>query len=209
MAKPAAGPITQVLAAASEGDGTALNRLWSAVYEELHRLARAQLGQEGSGCSLQTTSLVHEAYLRLIGDGHVEWANRRHFFAAAAQAMRRILVDDARIRGRLKRGGGQTPGPLPDEVPGPEVDPVKLLAISEALEKLELVDPPRAEIVMLRYFAGLSIDETAAALGASPRTVDTGWRFARAWLHRQLSKGDSAWCERAPTDDPSADATCV
>lgn len=106
--------------------------------------------------------------------------------------MRRVLVDDARLRGRLKRGSGRTPGPLPDDVPSPEKDPVKLLAINEALEKLEQDDPSRAEIVMMRYFAGLSIDETAAALGVAPRTVDTGWRFARAWLHRELSKGDSA-----------------
>lgn len=201
MAKPAAGPITQVLAAASEGDGTALNRLWSAVYEELHRLARAQLGQEGSCCSLQTTSLVNEAYLRLVGNEPVQWANRRHFFGAAAKAMRRILVDDARTRGRVKRRSGQAPEPLPHELPGPEQDPVKLLAIHEALQKLEQADPRRAELVMLRYFAGLSIDETAAALDVSPRTVDTEWRFARAWLHRELSKGDSTWGGMAGSDD--------
>jgi len=206
VAEWAAGPITQLLSAAADGDSGALNKLWSAVYEELHRLARTQLAQEGSGCSFQTTSLINEAYLRLIGESDIAWANRRHFFGAAAQAMRRILVDDARSRGRLKRGAGQTPGALPDELPGPEQDPVKLLAISEALEKLAQVDPPRAEIAMLRYFAGLSIDETAAALEVSPRTVDTGWRFARAWLHRELSKGDSTWCGRASKDDPRADA---
>lgn len=199
---PSASSVTQLLDAARQGDAAAVNGLWSLIYEELRRLARAQLAQEGPACSLQTTSLVNEAYLRLLGDGQVEWDNQRHFFGAAAQAMRRILVDDARKRGRLKRGAGQAPGPLLDEVPGPEEDPVKLLAISEALEKLEQVDPPRAEIVMLRYFAGLSIDETAAALGVSPRTVDTGWRFARAWLHRELAKGDSTWCGRAPKDDP-------
>jgi RNA polymerase sigma factor (TIGR02999 family) len=196
-----AGPITQLLDAAAHGDSAALNRLWSSVYEELHQLARAQLAQESPGCSLQPTSLVSEAYLRLIGDGHVEWENRRHFFAAAAKAMRRILVDDARKRGRLKHGGGQPPGPLPDGLPTPERDPAKVLAIDEALQKLEQTDPARAEIVMLRYFAGLSIDETAAALGVSPRTVDTEWRFARAWLHRELSKGDSTWSRRADSHD--------
>ena len=201
MAERAVGPITQLLDAASQGDGTALSRVWAAVYQELHRLARAQLGQEGPGCSLQTTSLVNEAYLRLIGDGHVEWGSRRHFFAAAAKAMRRICVDDARKRGGLKRGGAQTPGSLPDELPASEEDPAKVLAIDEALQKLEQADPRRAELVMLRYFAGLSIDETAAALGVSPRTVDTKWRFARAWLHRELSKGDSTWCGRAGSDD--------
>jgi RNA polymerase sigma factor (TIGR02999 family) len=196
------GPITQLLDAAGQGDAAAANRLWSAVYDELHRLALTQLAQEGPGYPLQTTDLVDEAYVRLIGDGPVEWANRRHFFAAAATAMRRILVDDARKRGRQKRGGGQTPEPLLDEPPAPGWDPVLVLAIDEALAKLEQADPPRAELVMLRYFAGLSIDETAAALGVSPRTVDTGWRFAKAWLHRELSKGDSTWCGRAGSDDP-------
>jgi len=196
-----ASPITQLLEAAAQGDAAAVNGLWSAVYAELHRLAQAQMAQEGPDCSLQTTALVNETYLRLIGDGHVEWDNRRHFFSAAAKAMRRVLIDDARIRGRLKRGGGQTPGTLSDELPVPEEDLAKVLAIDEALQRLEQVDPPRAEIVMLRYFAGLSIDETAAALGVSPRTVDTGWRFAKAWLHRELSKGDSTWCARASSDD--------
>jgi len=163
----------------------------------VHRLARAQLAQEGSVCSLQPTILVHEAYLKLLGDGRVEWTSRRHFFGAAAKAMRRILVDDARSRGRLKRGSGKTPEPLPDEQAGPEEPLVELLAISEAMEKLDKDDPSRAEIVMLRYFAGLSVDETAAALGVAPRTVDTGWRFARAWLHRELSKGDGTSCGRA------------
>ena len=195
------GPITQLLNAAARGDAGAQDRLWSTVYEEVHRLARAQLAQESSACSLQPTILVNEAYLRLLGDGQVEWTSRRHFFGAAARAMRRILVDDARSRGRLKRGSGKMPGPLPDELSGHEQPPVELLAISEAMEKLEQDDPSRAEIVMLRYFAGLSIDETAAALGVAPRTVDTGWRFARAWLHRELSKGDGTWCGRATRND--------
>jgi RNA polymerase sigma factor (TIGR02999 family) len=194
-------PVTQLLDAAAQGDTAAVNELWSAVYDELHRLARAQLAPEGPDCSHQTTGLVNEAYLRMIGDGHVGWDSRRHFFAAAAKAMRRILVDDARSRGRLKRGGGQTPGPLLDEPPAHEEDPAVMLAIDEALQKLEQADPPRAEIVMLRYFAGLSVDETAAALGVSARTVDTGWRFAKAWLHRELSKGDSTWCGKGGSDD--------
>ncbi|MBU0639974.1 MAG: sigma-70 family RNA polymerase sigma factor [Planctomycetes bacterium] len=201
--------VTQLLDAAALGERAAVNNLWSAVYDELHRLAQAQLVQEGPGCALQPTALVDEAYLRLIGDGHVEWANRRHFFAAAAKAMRRILVDDARTRGRLRRGGSQPPDALPDELPGPTEDPAKLLAIDEAMQKLEQADPPRAELVMLRYFAGLSVDETAAALGVSARTVDTGWRFAKAWLHRELSKGDSTWCGRVGRDDAGADATGV
>lgn len=202
MTSRPSSPITQLLDAAALGDAAAANRLWPAIHEELHHLARAQLAHEGPGCSLQTTSLVNEAYIRLIGDGEIAWANRRHFFGAAAKAMRRILVDDARSRGRVKRGGGQKPGQLDEEPPASEENPLRLLAICEALEKLEQADPPRAEIVMMRYFAGLSIDETAAALGVSPRTVDTGWRFARAWLHRELSKGDSTWCGRASSNDP-------
>lgn len=202
MKRRTIGPITQLLHAATQGDEAARDRLWSAVYEEVHRLARVQLACEGAGCSLQPTVLVNEAYLRLIGDGQVEWSSRRHFFGAAAMAMRRILVDDARSRGSVKRGSGKKPGPLPDELPGPANDPIMLLAISEALEKLEQDDPPRAEIVMMRYFAGLSIDETAAALSVSPRTVDAGWRFARAWLRRELSKGNTTLRGRAAKNDP-------
>ncbi|MFH1748674.1 MAG: sigma-70 family RNA polymerase sigma factor [Planctomycetota bacterium] len=194
-------PVTQLLDAAAQGDTAAVDTLWSTVYEELYRLARAQLAQESPDCHLQTTSLVNEAYLRLIGDGPVAWNNRRHFFGAAAQAMRRILVDDARSRGRLKRGGGQAPKSLLDDPAAPEKDPAKLLAIHEALNQLEQVDPPRAEIVLLRYFAGLSIDETAAAMGVSPRSIDTGWRFAKAWLHRELSIGDSTYGDKADSDD--------
>ena len=208
--------VTQLLDAAAQGDAAAANRLWSTVYQELHGLARAQLAREGPSCSLQSTSLVNEAYLRLIGDGHVKWTNRRHFFSAAAKAMRRICVDDARRRERLKRSGrpaqpvgsadasdwsARAPGTLLGDPPAPEQDPAEVLAIEEALQKLEQHDPRRAELVMLRYFAGLNIDETAAALGVSARTVDTEWRFAKAWLHRELSKGDSTCCGRSDSDD--------
>jgi len=190
-------PITQLLNAARLGDGAARERLWATVYKEVHQLARAQLAHEGAGCSLQPTVLVNETYLRLIGDGQVEWSSRRHFFGAAALAMRRILVDEARSKKRVKRGSGKATEPLPDELPGPERDAYRLLEINEALERLEQNDPPRAEIVMLRYFAGLSIDETAEALDVSSRTVDNMWRFAKAWLHRELSKGSTTLCERA------------
>ncbi len=200
MSQPVSA-VTQLLDAAAQGDAAAVNRLWSTVYEELHGLARAQLAREGPACSLQSTSLVNEAYLRLIGDGHVEWANRRHFFSAAAKAMRRICVDDARRRERLKRGSGQAPGTLLEDPPAARQDPAEVLAIDEVLQKLEQADPRRAELVMLRYFAGLSIDETAAALGVSARTVDTEWRFAKAWLHRELSKGSSTCCGRSDRDD--------
>ena len=196
------GPITVLLDAAAQGDAGARDKLWSTVYEEVHRLAQAQLGREGPGCSLQATALVNEAYLRLIGDGRVKWSSRRHFFGAAAKAMRRILVDHAYRRGRLKRGGDRTREPLLEEPPARGEDPLRLLAINEALERLEQDDPARAEVVMMRYFAGLSVDETAAALGVSPRTVDAWWRFARAWLRRELSKGDTTLYGRPGKNDP-------
>ena len=201
MASQPASGITQLLDAAAQGDATAVDRFWSAAYEELRGLARTLLAREGSDCSIQPTSLVNRAYPRLHGLGPFRWENRRHFFGAAAKAMRRILVDDARKRGRLKRGGGQAPLPLTDEPAAPERDRLTLLAIAEALEKLEEVDPLAAEVVTLRYLLGLSIDETAAALEVSPRTVDNKWRAARAWLHRELGKGDSAWGARSGSDD--------
>ena len=191
MADTDPGPVTQLLVAAGQGDAAAADRLWSTVYDELRRLARGQLAREHSGCSLDSTSLVHEAYLRLVGREPIEWANRRHFFAAAARAMRHIRVEDARRRGRFKRGGGRQASPLTDEPPIFDDDPVEVLAIDEALRNLEKVSPRQAEIVMLRYFAELSVDDTAEALGVSPRTVDYEWRFARAWLHRELSRDDT------------------
>jgi len=185
-------PITRILASVGDGDADAHERLWLAVYDELHRMAQHQMASESPGRTLQPTALVHEAYFRLFGDNDVKWANRRHFFAAAAKAMRRIRVDDARKRKRIKRGGGETPVAAEDS-PEPAVfdqDPIEVLTIDEALTKLEEKDAKKAQIVNLRYFAGLSIDETAAALGVSPRTIDTEWRFARAWLHRELGQGD-------------------
>ena len=183
-------PLTQLLVATRQGDRLAADRLWSTVYDELHRLAQWQLAREGPRCNFDSTSLVHEAFLRLIGDEPVEWANRRHFFGAAARAMRRIRVDDARRRGRLRHGGGRQPDPISEDPPVFGDDPTEVLAIDEALQSLERAAPRQAEVVMLRYFAGLSVDETAAALAVSPRTVDYEWRFARAWLHRELTKGD-------------------
>ena len=183
--------ISQLLHDASDGDTVARNRLWSATYDELRQLAKAQLAKEGPGCTLQTSLLVNEAYLRLAGNEPVSWANRRHFFGAAAQAMRRIIVDAARNRRRIKRGGGQMPEALLNDPAVFDRDLAELLAVDEALGGLERADPRRAEVVALRYFAELSIGETAQALGVSSRTVDTEWRFARAWLHRELSKGNT------------------
>ncbi|MCK4658823.1 MAG: sigma-70 family RNA polymerase sigma factor [Phycisphaerae bacterium] len=192
MANPPSKPITRLLAAVGRGDAAAHNKLWALVYDELHRLAQHQMAHEAPGRTLQPTSLVHEAYLRLTADEDLQWANRRHFFATAANAMRRIRVDDARKRNRLKRGGGRQRIPLDEDPPAFDQDPAEVLAINEALEKLKQKDPRKAEVVTLRYFAGLTIDETADALGLSPRSVDSDWRFARAWLRRELTRGERA-----------------
>lgn len=182
-------PVTQLLDAVAQGQPAAMEKLWSAVYDELRRMAETRMAKELPGRTLQATALVNEAYLRLVGDGRVHWKNRRYFFAAAANAMRQILVDDARRRKRLKRGGGAKQGELLDwSPPAIEQDPGELLAINEAMEQLAQEEPRMAEVVGLRYFVGLTIDETAEALGVSARTVDLDWRIARAWLHRALSE---------------------
>jgi len=183
--------MTQLLNAASQGDRGAQDEIWSAIYDELRNLARAQLAHEGPGCDVQPTALVSEVYLRLFGGDPAEWPSRQYFWAAVTKAMRRILVDDARYRLRKKRGEGEKPGPLPRELPSASYDPVTVLAIDEALERLKRDDERRATIVELRYFTGLSIDETASALGVSSGTVDAAWRLARAWMHRELKKGDT------------------
>ncbi|HOO16427.1 MAG: sigma-70 family RNA polymerase sigma factor [Phycisphaerae bacterium] len=184
------GPVTQLLQAAGEGDGAAREKIWAMVYSELHRLAQQQLAGDALRRGLQPTALVHEAYLRLVGGAEVTWSNRRHFFAAAAQAMRRIRIEDARRQHRLKRGGGQRPAALLDDPAQSASDPLEMLAIDEALHKLEQQDPRKAEIVTLRFFAGLTVDETARVLEISPRTVDAEWRFAKAWFHRELNAGE-------------------
>ena len=191
MSSPTSSPVTLLLDAVVQGDESAQNRLWSVIYDELHRLAQQQMANEAPGRTLQTTALVHEAYLRLMGGEDVHWSNRRHFFGAAARAMRQIRIDDARRRHRLKRGGGERPRRLQEDPGVFDQDPADVLAINEALDKLEQRDSRQAEVVMLRYFAGLSIDECASAMGVSPRTVDADWRLARAWLHRELSMGDT------------------
>ncbi len=185
------GQLTELLAAAGNGDKAASGRVWTLVYDQLRSLAQHQLANEHKGHRRHPTSLVHEAYFRLTAGEDVQWANRRHFFAAAARAMRRIRIDDARKRGRLKRGGGGNPVPLNDDAAVLQEDPALVLAVDEALDKLEQEDPRKAEVVMLRYFAGLSVEECAQAVGLSVRTVGSEWRFARAWLHAELSKGET------------------
>ncbi len=187
MASPAPGPLTQLLADARHGDAAARDRLWNAIHDELRVIARSQMAAEAPGRTLQPTALVHETYIRLFGNGPVDWANRKHFFAAAAMAMRRIRIDDARRRNRQKRGAGARQQADGEDPPCFDQDPAEVLAVDEALEKLERKQPRLAEVVTLRYFAGLSVDETAEALGVAPRTVDGDWRLAKAWLHRELS----------------------
>ncbi|MFN0132883.1 MAG: sigma-70 family RNA polymerase sigma factor [Phycisphaerales bacterium] len=189
MPGPEPQPVTQLLDAVTGGDAKASAELLPVVYEELRRLAKARIAREPIGQTLQPTALVHEAYLRLVGDADVRWQNRGHFFGAAAQAMRRILVERARHRGRLKRGGGMGRVELTDAM-AVEPPATDLLALDEALTRLEAYDKRKSDVVMLRYFAGLTIEETSAALGLSAATVKNEWTFARTWLHRELSKAE-------------------
>jgi RNA polymerase sigma factor (TIGR02999 family) len=190
---PGPSHITQLLSAAQGGESRAAAELLPLLYEELRRLASAHMAREPSGSTLQPTALVHEAYLRLLGDSEVRWRDRGHFFAAAALAMRRILVDRARERASLKRGGdvARAGGDAVGEVAAPDgtdaTDPIDLLALDSALDRLNAHDPRQAEVVMLRYFAGLTIEQTAQALALSTGTVKNEWTFARAWLRRELA----------------------
>jgi RNA polymerase sigma factor (TIGR02999 family) len=180
--------VTQILHAIAEGDPSAASQLLPLVYDELRKLAGQRLAHQAPGQTLQPTALVHEAYLRLVGDPEgSDWDSRGHFFAAAAEAMRRILVENARRKGRQKHGGGLTRLDLDaaQQLAVPEVRE-DLLALDEALTKLAAADPQAAQLVQLRYFAGLPIPEAARALGVSPRTADRLWAFARAWLLREV-----------------------
>jgi RNA polymerase sigma factor (TIGR02999 family) len=172
------------------GDKNAADELLSAVYGELRRLAARKLAHERPGQTLQATALVHEAYLRLIGDEEAHWENRRHFFAAAAEAMRRILVEAARRKARVKHGGGRQRLELheADQILLP--DSMDLVAVDEALAKLAREDPIKADLVKLRFFAGLTVEEAGKVLDISRATADRYWAFARAWLYHEVSKGD-------------------
>jgi RNA polymerase sigma factor (TIGR02999 family) len=181
--------VTQILSAIQQGDPHAAGQLLPLVYEELRRLAAQKLAQEKPGQTLQATALVHEAYLRLVDvDRAQHWNSRRHFFAAAAEAMRRILVERARARGSSKRGGGRGRLDLEDlPVACPE-RPEDLLALDEALTRLAAVEPQAAELVHLRYFAGQTMLEAADLLGLSPRGIYRLWAYAKAWLLQELEK---------------------
>ena len=179
--------VTQLLKDWSGGDKSALERLIPLVQPELHRLAHHYMSREPIGHTLQTTALLNEAYLELVEDPKRNWQNRTHFMAAAAQLMRRIMVDHARERHALKRGGGALKVSLDDVALVTEKRSEELLALDEALEKLAAQDPRKAQIVELRYFGGLTEEETAAFLKLSERTVRREWRMARTWLYRALS----------------------
>jgi len=158
------------------------------VYEELHRVAGAYLRRERAGHTLQTTALVHEAYLRLVDQRHANWQNRAHFYGVAAQLMRRILVDHARMRQAGKRGSGELMLSLNEDIVRGRERDVEVLALDDALKDFAEIDPQQSRIVELRYFAGLNIEETAKALGISPATVKREWNTAKAWLYNQLNR---------------------
>jgi RNA polymerase sigma factor (TIGR02999 family) len=184
--KPSPGEISQLLAGWRQGDREARDRLIALVYEELPRLARRYMRVERSSHTLQTTALVNEAYLRLIAMQDVDWQSRAHFFAIAAQVMRRILVDHARSRTRVKRGGGSPQLSLSDAaVLGTEAPP-DFVALDEALARLAAIDPRKSQVVELRFFGGLTNDEMAEVLKVSPTTVMRDWSLAQAWLRREL-----------------------
>jgi RNA polymerase sigma factor (TIGR02999 family) len=188
-------PITRLLREWQAGDREALDRLIPLVYAELHLMASRLMSREWRDGTIQTTGLVNEAYLKLVNQREVDWQGRAHFFAIAAQAMRRILLDAARRRLREKRGGGAIQVAV-DDVPVPArerpIDLVDVLAVDRALSDLERLDPDQARMVELRFFGGLTVEETSAVLGVSPRTVKREWAVAKAWLYRAIAGGEEA-----------------
>ena len=183
--------VTQLLQQWRAGEEGALERLMPLVYAELHVIASRHMAREWRASVYQTTALVSEAYVKLVGQREVHWQNRAHFFAIAAQMMRRILVDHARRELRPKHGAGQTAAPLGDAeavaAQDPAVDRIDALALDEALRKLEAFDPDQARVVELRFFGGLTVEETAAVMGVSETTVKREWAIAKGWLYRELS----------------------
>ena len=179
--------VTTLIREAGQGNRQASEELLPLVYEELRQLARARMARETPSQTLQPTALVHEAYLRLVQSDELGWEGRGHFFAAAAEAMRRILIERARKRAAEKHGGLAERTVLTDVAVDPEIDPETLIAVDDALTKLEGIDEEMARVVKLRYFAGLSVEETADSLSISPRSVNRHWTSARAWLQRELT----------------------
>jgi RNA polymerase sigma factor (TIGR02999 family) len=195
--------VTRILEAAQQGDPTAADQLLPLVYEELRRLAAHKMANEAPGHTLQPTALVHEAWLRLVGkDAAAQFQNRAHFFAAAAEAMRRILIERVRRKRAQRHGGGQHRSELPDDGIAAPAEDERLLAVHEALDKLAARDRPKAELVKLRYFVGLSVEEAAGVLGVSVPTAKRHWAFAKAWLYREMSNSS-----RSAGDDPGSATT--
>jgi RNA polymerase sigma factor (TIGR02999 family) len=186
--------VTRILAAIEDGDVRAVDELFPLVYQELRQLAAQRLRKELPGQTLQATALVHEAYLRLIGAENQNWNGRSHFFAAAAEAMRRILIENARRKRALKHGGGRKRVDFDEAVPAKDNDTSSddLIALDEALEKLSKKDKVKADLVKLRYFAGLTSEQAAEVLGISHNTADQYWAYARVWLQLEISKGQEA-----------------
>ena len=181
--------VTRILSAIEQGDCSAAEQLLPLVYDELRRVAAAKLAHESPGQTLQPTALVHEAYIRLVGnDDRRSWNSRGHFFSAAAEAMRRILIEKARRRQRLRHGGGRRRLTLDNLDVADEKASDELLALDEALARLVLEDQRVAEVVKLRYFAGLTVEQTAAALGVSIRTAKRQWAYAKAWLYEEMKR---------------------
>ncbi|HEU4835763.1 MAG TPA: sigma-70 family RNA polymerase sigma factor [Pyrinomonadaceae bacterium] len=181
--------VTQLLADWGKGDRSALDNLFPLVHSELRRIAQRQMSQERPGHTLQATALVNEAYLKLAGQQGFDWQNRAHFFAVCAQVMRHILIDHARAHARDKRGGGVVKVSLNDALVVAEDQAAHFIALDDALQALERLDPQKGKIVELRYFGGLSIEEAAEVLHVSPRTVRREWQRAKAWLYRMMTEG--------------------
>ncbi|HSQ25273.1 MAG TPA: sigma-70 family RNA polymerase sigma factor [Pyrinomonadaceae bacterium] len=180
--------VTRLLQKWSDGDERALDQLMPLVHDELHRLAHQHIRREGPGHILQTSALINEAYLRLVDQPEIRWENRSHFFGIAARLMRRILVDDARKRNSAKRGGSLIHVPLDEATSVAEEQAANVTAVDDALKRLETLDARQAQIIELRFFGGLSIEETANVLQVSPGTVMRDWTFARAWLRNEMTR---------------------
>jgi RNA polymerase sigma-70 factor, ECF subfamily len=183
--------VTRLLQEASSGNPDAMSRLIPLVYDQLRKLAASQFERERHDHTLQPTALVHEAYIRLVGQRHVRWQNRAHFIGLAARLMRRILIDHARSHHAAKRGGSQQRIPLDESLPGREPDSLDIIALDAALQRLSALDPQQGRIVELRFFGGLTVEETALVLEISPATVKRDWSLAKAWLHREIRKARS------------------
>jgi RNA polymerase sigma factor (TIGR02999 family) len=181
--------VTRILAAIEQGDVRAVDKLFPLVYQELRQLAAQQFSKESPGQTLQATALVHEAYLRLLGAENQNWSSRRHFFSAAAEAMRRILIENARRKKRIRHGGDRNRVKLNASELASEMPSEDLIALDEALKKFADNDKVSADLIKLRFFAGLTMEQAAEILGVPHRTADRNWAYARAWLYKEINKG--------------------